>query len=106
MLLLLVAAGLLGTAVGRLQTLGFLPATGVAWDTSWLLDDHGTVGGFLTGLVGYRAQPSTLEVAVYAVYVALAGWLFFGGDTPGRRPSPSPRPGTVTIGGKEPLAPR
>jgi high-affinity iron transporter len=104
-LLLLVAAGLLGTAVGRLQTLGFLPATGVAWDTSWLLDDHGTVGGFLTGLVGYRAQPSTLEVAVYAVYVALAGWLFFG-DTPGGRPSPAPRSGTVTIGGKEPLAPR
>lgn len=104
-LLLLVAAGLLGTAVGRLQTLGFLPATAVAWDTSWLLDDHGALGGFLTGLVGYRAQPSTLEVAAYVAYVVFAGWLLFGDATRSRR-SPARRSDTMTLGGKEPLAPR
>lgn len=107
-LLLLVAAGLLGTAIGKLQTLGFLPATAVAWDTSWLLDDRGAVGGFLTGLVGYRAQPSTLEVAAYALYVVVAGWLLFG-DAAGARPS-RPRPmrerDTVAMAGKEPLTPR
>src|SRR5215470_288699 len=46
------------TGVGKLETLGFLPASGTAWDTSALLDDSGAVGGFLTGLVGYRARPS------------------------------------------------
>jgi high-affinity iron transporter len=107
-LLLLVAAGLLGTAVGKLQTLGVLPATSVAWDTSWLLDDHGAVGGFLTGLVGYRAQPSTLEVAAYMMYVAVAGWLLFGD---GARPRPSAslsvrERDTATMAGKKPLAPR
>jgi high-affinity iron transporter len=104
-LLMLVSAGLLGTAVGRLQTLGVLPATAVAWDTSWLLDEHGAVGGFLTGLLGYRAQPSTLEVAVYLAYVAVAGWLLFGrrAGTPSA-PQTTPDRHPVAVRHEEPVA--
>jgi high-affinity iron transporter len=96
-LLLLVAGGLLGTAVGRLQTLGVLPATSVAWDTSWLLDEQGALGGFAAGLLGYRAQPSTLEVAAYGAYVAVAAWLLFGR----RRLSSSP---SAAVVGRPPVS--
>ena len=82
--LLFLAAGLFSTGLGKLQGLGVLPATDALWDTSALLSDHSVLGGFLSGLVGYRARPSLLEVAAYVAYVAVAGTLFFGvaGPTP------------------------
>src|SRR5256884_833664 len=43
--LLLVAAGLFSTGLGKLQGLGVLPPTEALWDTSFLLSDHGLVGG-------------------------------------------------------------
>jgi high-affinity iron transporter len=76
-LLLLLAAGLFSTGVGKLQGIGLLPAGDPVWDTSGLLDDHGPLGGVLTGLVGYRARPTALEVAAYSVYFIVAGALFF-----------------------------
>lgn len=77
LLVMFVAAGLFSAGVGRLQSFGLLPGGDPLWDTSWLLDDHGSVGGFLAGLIGYRARPSTLEIAAYVVYLAGAGLLFF-----------------------------
>ena len=77
-LLWLIAAGLLSTGVGKLQGLGLLPASGALWDTAFLLDDQGPIGGLLTGLVGYRARPSALEVGAYVVYLLVAGLLLFG----------------------------
>jgi high-affinity iron transporter len=77
-LILLLAAGLLSTAVGRLQGLGWLPMTDALWDTSAILSDQGLVGSFLAGLVGYRAQPTGLEVTAYVLYVVVAGALIFG----------------------------
>ena len=59
--LLLLAAGMFSTGIGRLEMMGALPATPTAWDTTFLLDDHGFVGGFLNGLIGYRSRPSVLE---------------------------------------------
>ena len=76
-LLLFLAGGLFSAGVGRLQGLGILPGGDPAWDTSWLLDDHGGVGGLLAGLIGYRARPTALEIAAYALYIAGAGTLFF-----------------------------
>jgi high-affinity iron transporter len=70
-LLILLAAGLFSTGVGRLQGLGVLPQASAVWDTSAWLDDRGVVGGFLAGLIGYRATPSALEVAAYAAYLAV-----------------------------------
>ena len=76
-LLLLVAAGLFSAGVGRLEGLGLLPASSTLWDTSRVLSDRGVVGGFLGGLVGYRARPSLLETLAYASYLLVAGMLFF-----------------------------
>ena len=75
--LLFLAAGLFSGGVGRLQGFGVLPGGDALWDTSWLLDDHGSLGGFLAGVVGYRARPSSLEIAAYVTYLAAAALLFF-----------------------------
>jgi high-affinity iron transporter len=83
--LLLLAAGMFSTGIGRLEVMGFLPATPTAWDTSFLLDDHGVIGGFLNGLIGYRSRPSVLEAGSYVLYLAVAGFLLF------RSGSSSPR---------------
>jgi high-affinity iron transporter len=85
-LLLLVAAGLFSTGVGKLAAFGLLPGTATLWDTSHVLDDRVGVGGFLAGLVGYRARPSVLEALAYASYLLVAGTLFFG-RTASRDPS-------------------
>ena len=76
-LLLLVAAGLFSTGIGKLIGLGFIPAGDALWDSSRLLDDQSVVGGFLSGLVGYRARPTTPEVIGYAIYLIGAGLLLF-----------------------------
>ncbi|HMH49236.1 MAG TPA: FTR1 family protein [Candidatus Acidoferrum sp.] len=84
-LLLLVAAGLFSTGVGKLEAFGLLPGSPILWDTSRLLGDRGGVGGFLAGLVGYRARPSALEALAYVGYLLVAGTLLFGRGT--SRPS-------------------
>jgi high-affinity iron transporter len=90
LLLLLVAAGLFSSGIGRLVGLGFLPDTETLWDTSWLLRDDSLVGGFLAGLAGYRARPSLLEVIGYVTYLVVAGWLLFGLRRAAPIASPSP----------------
>ena len=45
----------------------------------FLLSDRGLVGGFATGLVGYRARPTLIEITGYALYLVVASALFFGG---------------------------
>jgi high-affinity iron transporter len=77
-LILFLAAGLLSTGVGRLQGLGLLPMASPLWDTSAILSDQGVVGSFLSGLVGYRARPSLLEVAAYLGYLLVGVVLLFG----------------------------
>jgi high-affinity iron transporter len=88
--LLFLAAGMFSTGVGRLEAMGFLPQTPTAWDTSFILDDHGFVGGFLNGLVGYRARPSVLEAGSYLFYLLVAGALLFG-PRPSKPRSREPR---------------
>jgi high-affinity iron transporter len=88
--LLLLAAGLFSTGVGRLQGLGFLPAADTLWDTSRWLDDRSFLGSLLAGLFGYRSRPSTLEAVAYGAYLVVAGALIFRG-TGDRDPSISER---------------
>jgi len=76
-LLVLVAAGLFSTGIGKLIGLGLIPGGDALWDTSGLLRDDSIVGGFLSGLIGYRARPSAPEVIGYVVYVITAGLLLF-----------------------------
>jgi high-affinity iron transporter len=99
-LLLLVAGGLLSTAVGKLQGLGVLPITSVVWDTSSLLDDRSLVGEFLGGLVGYRAKPSLLEMLAYVGYLVVAGALVFG-DVVGRKRDRGPAPPSAVLTGED-----
>jgi high-affinity iron transporter len=80
--IMLLAAGLLSNGIGRLQGLGVLPLSDPLWNTSWLLSDGSVAGGFLSGLVGYRAQPTLPEVGAYVAYLIVAGALFFGRRTP------------------------
>src|SRR5262249_58785036 len=84
----LLAAGMFSTGVGRLEVMGFLPATPTAWDTTFLLDDHGLVGGFLNGLIGYRSRPTMLEAGSYLLYLPVAGPLLFRSHAPSPRSSP------------------
>jgi len=79
LVILFLAAGLFSAGIGRLQGIGLLPGGDPLWDTSWLLDDHRSVGGFLAGLVGYRARPSGLEITGYVLYLAAASVLFLPG---------------------------
>jgi len=80
--IMLLAAGLVSSGVGRLQGLGLLPLSEPLWNTSWLLSDRSMIGGFLSGLVGYRSQPSLPEVCAYVAYVVVAGLLLFARRTP------------------------
>ena len=76
-LLVLVSAGLLASAIARLEGLGYLPATPTLWDTSWLLEEQSGVGGFVAGLLGYRAQPTLLELIAWALDLATVGTLLW-----------------------------
>lgn len=70
-LLLLFAAALLAAAVDRMIGAGWLPAlVDPLWDTSALLDDAGGGGAALAAFTGYRARPSLMLAAVYALYWA------------------------------------
>jgi high-affinity iron transporter len=88
MVILFLAAGMFAAGLGKLEGLGFLPHTPVLWDTSSVVADHGLVGQFLSGLVGYRARPSALEVAGYAAYLAVAAGLLFRPATRWSTPRP------------------
>ena len=79
---MLLAAGLFSTGIARLQGMGLLPLSEPLWNTSWFLTDKSIVGGFLSGLVGYRSQPTLPEVCAYATYVVIVGLLLFARRTP------------------------
>lgn len=68
----LLAAGLTAQVVGILQDSGFIQSLAdPVWDTSWLLSDDGAIGRVLRTLVGYRAQPTGMQVIAYVATVAV-----------------------------------
>jgi high-affinity iron transporter len=74
-LLLLVAAGLLASAVNKLIGLGYLPPlVPQLWNTSWLVRDDSVLGRLLGAFVGYRSRPSLLEVVVFGAYFPPVVW--------------------------------
>lgn len=76
-LLLFIAAGMLSTGVGKLIAADILPPIiDHAWNTSWLIDEHGIVGSILSGILGYKARPSLMEMLFYLLYFpAVIIWL-------------------------------
>ncbi len=71
-LLILMAAGMLATAIGKLVAAGFVPGLiEPVWNTSWLLDEGRMVGSLVKGLFGYRSSPSLIQLLVYLAYFPL-----------------------------------
>lgn len=65
-LITLLAAGLAAQSVGILQDAGFIqPLSDPVWNSTWLLADDGAVGRVLRTLVGYRAEPTGMQVIAY-----------------------------------------
>jgi high-affinity iron transporter len=72
-LLIVFAAGLLAHAVHEFQEAGILPMTVEhVWNTNGVISEDSTTGEFLTALFGYNGNPSALEVAACAGYLAIA----------------------------------
>lgn len=88
--IMLLAAGLFSSGVARLGGMGILPMSEALWDTSWLLSDKSVTGGFLSGLVGYRSQPTLPELVAYVAYLVAVGLLLFARRPPGGVALPSP----------------
>ncbi|HLK12970.1 MAG TPA: FTR1 family protein [Candidatus Binatia bacterium] len=75
-LLLLVAAGLLASAINKLIGLGYVsPLVPQVWNSGWLVRDDSLLGRLLGALVGYRSRPSLLELLAYCAYFPPVVWL-------------------------------
>ncbi|WP_341991248.1 FTR1 family protein [Azorhizobium sp. AG788] len=65
-LIALLAAGLAAQAVGILQDAGFIQSLAdPLWNSTWLLADDSAIGRVLRTLVGYRAQPTGMQLIAY-----------------------------------------
>ncbi len=83
-LLVLLAAGMFSHAAGFWVAVDWLPALAYqVWDTSAILPEQGMLGSALTILLGYNANPTLMEVAVYGGYLSLITlWLLAGRSRP------------------------
>ncbi|TCT07669.1 FTR1 family iron permease [Aquabacter spiritensis] len=69
-LITLLAAGLAAQSVGILQDAGFIQSlSDPVWNTNWLLADDSAVGRVLRTLIGYRAEPTGMQVLAYAATI-------------------------------------
>ena len=76
-LLIFFAAGLLAHGIHEFQEAGYLTVLGgQAWDMNGVLNEKGTAGSLLKGILGYNGNPSVLEVVVYPIYL-IAALAFF-----------------------------
>lgn len=69
-LIIFIAAGLLGHAVMTLEELNLVPSiVPHVWDTGQWISEEGLLGKLLHAFIGYTASPSLLHVIVYLAYV-------------------------------------
>lgn len=69
-LITLLAAGLAAQVVGILQDAGFIQSLAdPLWNSNWLLADDSAVGRVLRTLVGYRAEPTGMQLIAYILTV-------------------------------------
>ena len=78
-ILILLAAGLIGNAVNEIAGAGIFPAiiTDPVWNTGAWLSHEGGAGAVLHSLLGYRDDPSPLMLIVYFVYLGTMAWIYF-----------------------------
>jgi len=71
-LIMLIAAGLLSTAIHEFQEASVLPVIlDKVYDISHILSAGSIAGGILASLFGYNPSPSILEIIAYAAYIVL-----------------------------------
>ncbi|HET8525404.1 MAG TPA: iron uptake transporter permease EfeU [Actinomycetota bacterium] len=74
LILIVVAAGLFANGIHELQEAGWFPfLEGTAFDFTAALPDDGGFGAVLRGLLGYNADPTTLEVIAWLAYLVIVG---------------------------------
>ena len=89
-ILVLVAAGLLSTAVHEFAEAGVISVgQQTAFSMSWLVDPGSVRESLLTGMLGLRAAPTVAEVTVYLVYAIPMSLYVLWPQRP-RRPAPVP----------------
>jgi len=72
LLIIIIAAGLLSSAVNMLQASELLSVFYAhIFDVSHILDDRGVFGTFLRALFGYNASPSLFQFATWGVYLTV-----------------------------------
>ncbi|HEU4355099.1 MAG TPA: iron uptake transporter permease EfeU [Actinomycetota bacterium] len=77
LILIVIAAGLFAHSVHELQEAGWLPfLSSTAFDLTAVLPDDSGLGAVLRGLVGYNADPTTLEVVAWIGYLVVVGTLY------------------------------
>ena len=78
-LLLVFAAGILADAIEDLQQLGWLPILGhPLWNSANFISEDSTLGDIFHSFFGYADQPTSLQVGVYVLYLAVAVGAYFG----------------------------
>lgn len=86
-LIILVAAGLVGKAVHEFQEIGLIPTlVEHVWTIGFLDPEQGLLGAFAKTLFGISHSPSVLTVASYWLYLAPISYLFMRTTT--RKPVP------------------
>jgi high-affinity iron transporter len=87
LVLVLVAAGLVMTTAHTAHEAGWLNVgQAEAIDLSWLVSPGTVLESLLTGVLGLRAHPTVIEVAVWLAYAI--PMLLYVGWPRGRRPRP------------------
>lgn len=76
-LLILMAAGMISSGVGRLISLGVLsPIVFQVWDSSGILNEHTILGSLMADFFGYRARPSLMTLlTVWGYLLIMFLWL-------------------------------
>jgi len=77
LLIIIIAAGLLSSAMNMLQAAHLIPIFyPEVFDISHILDDRGVFGTFLRALFGYNSSPGALQLTTWLVYISSAIYLW------------------------------